>query len=67
MSRERSALLWGLVGLFVVLVGAQGLVLLGVSLPLGAAGVLALAAVVGALVAAASYVLEHRLTRKGQA
>ncbi|WP_277553927.1 hypothetical protein [Halobaculum limi] len=67
MSRERSALLWGLVGLFVVLVGGQALVLFGLGLPFGFAGLFALAVVVGAVVALAAYRFEHRLTEKGQA
>ncbi|UIP00515.1 hypothetical protein Hbl1158_03900 [Halobaculum sp. CBA1158] len=67
MSRERSALLWGAVGLLVVLVGGQALVLLGSGLPFGFAALFALALVVGGVVAAASYGLEHRLTGKGQA
>ena len=67
MSRRRSALLWGLVGAFVFLVAAQGAVLFDVPLPVGLAGLLAVALGVGAVVAASSYALEHRLTRKGQA
>ncbi|SHG43331.1 hypothetical protein [Halobaculum gomorrense] len=67
MSRERSALLWGAIGLLVVLVGGQALVLVGPGLPFGFAGLFALAVLVGVVVAAASYGLEHRLTRKGQA
>ena len=67
MSRERSALLWGLVGLFVVLVGGQALVLLGIGLPFGFGGLFALAGAVGVTVALAAYRFEHRLTKKGQA
>ncbi|MFC7136243.1 hypothetical protein [Halobaculum litoreum] len=66
-SRRRSALLWGAVGLFVVLVGGQALVLLGEGLPFGFAGLFGVALVVGAVVAAAAYRFEHRLARKGQA
>jgi len=67
VSRERSALLWGAIGLLVVLVGGQALVLVGPGLPFGFAALFALAAVVGTTVAAAAYRFEHRLTRKGQA
>ena len=67
MRRRRSALLWGAVGLFVVLVGGQGLVLLGEGLPFGFAGLVGVAVIVGSIVAASSYLLEHRLARKGQA
>ncbi|QZY00374.1 hypothetical protein [Halobaculum rubrum] len=67
MSREKSALLWGAIGLLVVLVAGQALVLVGPGLPFGFAGLFALAAVVGAMVAVAAYRFEYRLTRKGQA
>jgi len=67
VSREKSALLWGAVGLLVVLVGGQALVFVGPGLPFGFAGLFALAAVVGGTVAAAAYRFEYRLTRKGQA
>ncbi|MFC6787343.1 hypothetical protein ACFQFH_16155 [Halobaculum halobium] len=67
MSREKSALLWGAVGLLVVLAGGQALVLLGPGLPFGFAELFALAVAVGGVVTGASYGLEHRLTRKGQA
>ena len=67
VSRRKSALLWGAIGLLVVLVGGQAFVLLGLGLPFGFAALFALAAVVAAVVAAASYGLEYRLTRKGQA
>ncbi|MFC7069821.1 hypothetical protein [Halobaculum lipolyticum] len=66
-SRRRSALLWGAVGLFVVLVGGQALVLFGTGLPFGFAALFGVALVVGGIVAASSYLLEHRLARKGQA
>ncbi|MXR42562.1 hypothetical protein GRX01_14605 [Halobaculum sp. WSA2] len=67
MSREKSALLWGAVGLLLVLVGGQALVLVGPGLPFGFAGLFALAAVAGGVVAVAAYRFEYRLTRKGQA
>ncbi|MFC7097775.1 hypothetical protein [Halobaculum marinum] len=67
MTRRKSALLWGAIGLFVVLVGGQGLVLLGSGLPFGFAGLFGVAAAVGLVVAAAAYRFEHRLARKGQA
>jgi hypothetical protein len=67
VSRETSALLWGAVGLLVVLVAGQGFVLVGSGLPFGFAALFGVALAVGAVVAAASYAFEHRLTRKGQA
>lgn len=65
-ARARSALLWGLVGVLSTLVAVQGYrLLLGpLRLGVGATALFALAA--GAVVALASYLIEHRLARNGR-
>ncbi|WP_313691984.1 hypothetical protein [Halorarum halobium] len=65
--RRKSALLWGAVGALAFLVLAQGAVLASVRLPVGFLGMLGIAVALGAVVGGVSYLVEHRLTGKGQA
>ncbi len=65
-GRLRSALLWGVVGLFSFLVAVQGYLLLGGRVPLSLLETGAVAGAVGAVVATVSYVAEPRLLRKGR-
>ncbi|MFC7156104.1 hypothetical protein ACFQPA_11660 [Halomarina halobia] len=62
--RLRSSLLWGLVGAMAFVVLVQGYDLAVARLPVGLPARLALAAVVGAVVASAAYATEHRLHRR---
>ncbi|WP_435127119.1 hypothetical protein [Halobaculum sp. D14] len=59
-SATRLAALWGVLGALTFLVLAQGAVLLGVTLPVGFAGTLAVAVGVGAVTAAVGYGFERR-------
>jgi len=63
-SRVRSAALWGVAAALTFLVGAQGYLILGGSLPVRYAGLFALGGAVGVVAAVATYVTEHRLTAK---
>jgi len=65
-ARRRSALLWGVVGLFSFLVAVQGYRLLGGRVPLSAVETLSVAVAVAAVVAVVSYLLEPRFLRKGR-
>ncbi|WP_101295324.1 hypothetical protein [Halegenticoccus soli] len=64
--RVKSSLLWGAVGALTFLVLAQGYVLVDGRLPVGFLARLAVAALIGAVVAGATYATEHRLTTKGR-
>ena len=64
-ERTKSALLWGAVGLFAFLALHQGYVALGGE-SIGILPAVGVAAVVGAVVAAAAYVGEVRLLRRGR-
>jgi hypothetical protein len=64
--RVVSGALWGLVGLFAFLVLVQGYRLLVGPLPADLVTLLAVGVVVGTVVGTLSYLLEHRLTRKGR-
>lgn len=63
-DRLRSAVLWGVVGGFSVVVSAQGWLLVGGSIPVSYGGVAALAGGVAATTAAVTFVTEHRIARK---
>ncbi|WP_410765706.1 hypothetical protein [Haloferax sp. DFSO60] len=63
----KSALLWGVVGMFLVGVLAQGAVLSGVGPRLSLVAGVALALVVGVVVAGVTYVIEPRIESKGRA
>ncbi|MFB6127734.1 MAG: hypothetical protein ABEJ79_10640 [Halolamina sp.] len=65
-SRATSALAWGGVALFTVLVVGQGALLVGVDLPFGYATLFAVGLVAGVVVAASAYLAEPRLARKGR-
>ncbi|WP_423751070.1 hypothetical protein [Salinirarus marinus] len=64
--RRKSSLLWGAAGTLTVLVAAQGYQLLVGSLGLDPVALVALAAVVGVVVAGVTYAVEHRLHPKGR-
>jgi len=64
--RVTSSLLWGAVGALTFLALAQGYQLLVASLGFGLPALLGVGAVVGVLVAAATYLTETRLTAKGR-
>ncbi|XVH30362.1 hypothetical protein ACNS7O_08060 [Haloferacaceae archaeon DSL9] len=66
-SRIKSSLLWGVVAALCFVVLMQGYLLVVGELPVvGFGGMFGLAAVLGAAVAAVSYVTEHRLAAKGR-
>ena len=63
-ARARSAALWGLGGGFAFLVLAQGYLLLDGDLPLGYAGLFALAGAIAVASGGITYAIEHRLHAK---
>ncbi|WP_435072806.1 hypothetical protein [Halorubrum sp. HHNYT27] len=60
-ARAKSAALWGLVGGFGFLVLAQGLLIVGGTLPVGYGGLVGLAAAVAVASGGIAYATEHRL------
>jgi hypothetical protein len=62
--RARSAALWGLVGGFAFLVFAPGYLLFGGDLPVGYAGLFALAGAIALASGGIAYAVEHRLHAK---
>ena len=65
-DRRKSALLWGVIGVLVFLVVAQGYLLLGGDLPFVYAGLFPLAGAVGVALGAMSYLFEPRLLQWGR-
>ncbi|MFC7204628.1 hypothetical protein ACFQJC_13995 [Haloferax namakaokahaiae] len=63
----KSALLWGVVGMLTTGVLAQGAVLFGVGPRLSVVAGVAMALVVGLVVAVVTYVIEPRIESKGRA
>jgi len=63
-TRAKSAALWGVVGGIAFLVAAQGYLLLDGDLPVGYAGLFALAGVLAVSVAGVAYRIEHRIGAK---
>ncbi|MFB6252608.1 MAG: hypothetical protein ABEI27_13155 [Halobellus sp.] len=66
MSRTRSAVLWGLVGTLAFLVLVQGYRLAVGRLGVDVLTSFGFAALIGAIVAVASYLVEPRLASKGR-
>ena len=64
--RQKSAILWGLVGAMAVVVAAQGYMLVGGSVPIGVAAVVGVAIGVGVVTAIVTYAIEYRLLAKGR-
>ncbi|WP_138007057.1 hypothetical protein [Halalkalirubrum salinum] len=64
--RQKSAVLWGLVGAMAVVVAAQGYLVVGESLPIGIAAVVWVAIAVGIVTAIVTYAVEYRLLAKGR-
>jgi hypothetical protein len=64
--RVKSSLLWSAVGALAFLALVQGYDLLAGGLTVGFPARVGVALLVGAVVAAATYVTEHRLARKGR-
>lgn len=64
--RAKSSLSWGAVGTLTFLVLAQGYVIAGERLPVSFALLVAVAALVGGVVACVTYLLEPRLAKKGR-
>lgn len=64
--RTKSGVLWGAVGALAFLALTQGYVLVAGALPVSFLARLALAVVLGVVVAGVAYVTEYRLVRKGR-
>ena len=67
MTRVRSALLWGLVGVLSFLVLLQGARLFADPVGIGLVSTVGIAVSIGGFVAILSFVLEPRLLAKGRA
>ena len=64
--RTKSSLLWGAVGALAFLALTQGYVLFVATLPVSLLARLAVAVVLGIVVAGVAYVTEHRVAEKGR-
>lgn len=65
-QRLKSAILWGSIGALIFLISVQAYSLVGGEIPTGYARLLAVAAVIGGIVAFVTYTTEYRLIPKGR-